>query len=104
MEISFIRAIASDEHLKWFAMKAYGLELMFLIEQSEATNSENGIDDTWLLIEHNRPQKGTFSLYINQLVNTGTIITPQSKVKRSKKILRLSDASQIALAQARKST
>jgi len=97
MNIKFFRSLNNDNQLRWFTRKAFGVELMFILEQLEEQKSSKGIDDTWLLIEHNRPQKGTFSLYVNELQTEGVIDIIRSKQKRSKKILRLSKVSKNAL-------
>jgi|SaaInlStandDraft_1057018.scaffolds.fasta_scaffold28146_5 hypothetical protein len=97
MNIEFFRSLSNDNQLRWFPRKAFGVELMFILEQLEEQESSKGIDDTWLLIEHNRPQKGTFSLYVNELQTEGVIDIIRSKQKRSRKILRLSKTSKNAL-------
>ena len=97
MTIEFFRSLNNDARLKWFPRKPFGLELMFILEQLEEQDSGKGIDDTWLLIQHNRPQKGTFSLYVNELCAEGVIDIFYSKEKRSRKILRLSNFSKLAL-------
>tara|TARA_B110000977_G_scaffold21845_2_gene26235 strand:+ start:316 stop:705 length:390 start_codon:yes stop_codon:yes gene_type:complete len=102
MNIEFFRDLNNDELLKWFPRKPFGLELMLLLEQLEEQDSGNGIDDTWLLIQHNRPQRGTFSLYVNELDDAGVIDIHRSKDKRSRKIMRLSKASISALNRIRK--
>ena len=97
MNIEFFRSLSNDNQLRWFPWKAFGVELMFILEQLEEQESSKGIDDTWLLIEHNRPQKGTFSLYVNELQTEDVIDIIRSKQKRSRKILRLSKTSKNAL-------
>ena len=97
MNIEFFRSLSNDNQLKWFTRKAFGTELMFILEELEEQDSNKGIDDTWLLIEHNRPQRGTFSLYVNELQTEGVINIICSKQKRSRKILRLSNTSKNSL-------
>ena len=102
MNIEFFRSLSDNEQLKWFPRKPFGVELMFILEQLEEQDSGKGIDDTWLLIQHNRPQRGTFSLYVNELQTEGVIDIARSKHKRSRKILRLSTSSKSALSKVRK--
>jgi len=85
MNIEFFRSLSNDNQLRWFPRKAFGVELMFILEQLEEQESSKGIDDTWLLIEHNRPQKGTFSLYVTELQTEGVIDIIRSKQKRSER-------------------
>ena len=70
--------------------KAYGLELLFKLENFDREDADNGIDDTYDAIEFNRPRKAAFSQFCSFLRDNKAIIYGVSNLKKSKTVLRLS--------------
>ena len=80
------------EHVgtRTFLSKPYGLELLFILEQCELENADNGVDDTHELLTQFKPRRGAFSTYIQDLCTCGYINKSTSGLKASKSILRMS--------------
>ena len=73
-----------------FLAKPYGLELLFILEQCELENADNGVEDTHELLTQFKPRRGAFSTFIQDLCAGGYITKSTSGFKASKSILRLS--------------
>ena len=90
MELDYIKDLAKSTHLSSFMSKAYGLELLFKLENFDQEGADNGIDDTYDAIEFNRPRKAAFSQFCSFLRDQNAIIYGVSNRKKSKTVLRLS--------------
>ena len=90
MELDYIKELGNSTHLSSFMSKAYGLELLFKLENFDLQGADNGIDDTYDAIEFNRPRKAAFSQFCSFLRDQKAIIYGVSSVKKSKTVLRLS--------------
>ena len=90
MELDYIKDLAKSTHLGSFMSKAYGLELLFKLENFDQEGADNGIDDTYDAIEFNRPRKAAFSQFCSFLRDQNAIIYGVSNRKKSKTVLRLS--------------
>ena len=90
MELDYIKDLAKSTHLSSFMSKAYGLELLFKLENFDREGADNGIDDTYDAIEFNRPRKAAFSQFCSFLRDQNAIIYGVSNRKKSKTVLRLS--------------
>ena len=90
VELDYIKGLAKSTHLASFMSKAYGLELLYKLENFVKEGADNGIDDTYDAIEFNRPRKAAFSQFCSFLRDQNAIIYSASSLKKSKTVLRLS--------------
>jgi len=90
VELDYIKELAKSTHLASFMSKAYGLELLYKLENFVQEGADNGIDDTYDAIEFNRPRKAAFSQFCSFLRDQNAIIYGVSNLKKSKTVLRLS--------------
>ena len=90
MELDYLKELAKSTHISSFMTKAYGLELLFKLENFDREDADNGIDDTYDAIEFNRPRKAAFSQFCSFLRDNKAIIYGASNLKKSKTVLRLS--------------
>ena len=103
MKLNQFQKFVSQPCIKMYFSKAYGLELMFVLDHAESEESDNGIDDTFDAIQFNKPRRAAFSEFINQLEMSGFLIKRLSDKKASKKVLRLSKEARQAFAEFNKS-
>ncbi len=101
MNSDFIKQCGNSSELCYFLFKSYGLELLFLLEEFETIQEDNGIDDTYDAIQFFKPRRAAFRAYCTFLRDKDSIYYSVSKLKQSKTILRLSDKSIIQLKSAR---
>ena len=87
MNAQLFRDISETKLLRYFLLKPYGLELLFLLSES---GEDDGIDDTHRKISSISVQKSMLSNFLTQLESKGVIELTQSIYKKSKKIPKLS--------------
>ena len=73
-----------------FCSKPYGLELLILLYDFTKKNDEYGIEETFEMIRYNRCKRPAFLSFVKDLEAEGIIFRIQSKVKKSRSLLRLS--------------
>ena len=84
------KALLTNQGAEIFCSKAYGLELMFVLDASDRIGADNGIDDTFDLILHNKPRRAAFSKFISTLESKKHLLKVPSDYKASKTVLRMS--------------
>ena len=72
-----------------FCSKPYGLELLILLYDFTKNNDEYGIEETFEMIRYNRCKRPAFLSFVKDLEAEGIIFRLQSKVKKSRSLLRL---------------
>ena len=72
-----------------FCSKPYGLELLILLYDFTRNNDEYGIEETFEMIRYNRCKRPAFLSFVKDLEAEGIIFRLQSKVKKSRSLLRL---------------
>ena len=72
-----------------FCSKPYGLELLILLYDFTKKNDEYGIEETFEMIRYNRCKRPAFLSFVKDLEAEGIIFRLQSKVKKSRSLLRL---------------
>lgn len=102
MNSEFIKQCGNSSELCYFLFKNYGLELLFLLEQFEASSEDNGIDDTYDAIQFFKPRRAAFRAYCGFLRDKNAIVYSGSCFKQSKIVLRLSIVAVSQLKEARK--
>lgn len=87
MNADFFKMMSETVLIKYFLIKPYGVELMFLLDERA---NDDGIDDTHRKICSTNVQKSMLSNFLYQLETHGAVIISQSKIKKSKRIPELS--------------
>ena len=72
-----------------FCSKPYGFELLILLYDFTRNNDEYGIEETYEMIQYNRCKRPAFLSFVKDLEAEGIIFRLQSKVKKSRSLLRL---------------
>jgi len=72
-----------------FCSKPYGFELLILLYDFTRNNDEYGIEETFEMINYNRCKRPAFLSFVKDLEAEGIIFRLQSKVKKSRSLLRL---------------
>ena len=72
-----------------FCSKPYGFELLILLYDFTRNNDEYGIEETFEMINNNRCKRPAFLSFVKDLEAEGIIFRLQSKVKKSRSLLRL---------------
>ena len=72
-----------------FCSKPYGFELLILLYDFTRNNDEYGIEETFEMIQYNRCKRPAFLSFVKDLEAEGIIFRLQSKVKKSRSLLRL---------------
>ena len=72
-----------------FCSKPYGFELLILLYNFTKNNDEYGIEETFEMIRYNRCKRPAFLSFVKDLEAEGIIFRLQSKVKKSRSLLRL---------------
>jgi len=72
-----------------FCSKPYGFELLILLYDFTRNNDEYGIEETFEMIRYNRCKRPAFLSFVKDLEAEGIIFRLQSKVKKSRSLLRL---------------
>ena len=72
-----------------FCSKPYGFELLILVYDFTRNNDEYGIEETFEMIQYNRCKRPAFLSFVKDLEAEGIIFRLQSKVKKSRTLLRL---------------
>ena len=72
-----------------FCSKPYGFELLILLYDFTRNNDEYGIEETFEMIYNNRCKRPAFLSFVKDLEAEGIIFRLQSKVKKSRSLLRL---------------
>ena len=85
---NFARCL-ENEAICLYCSKSYGLELLLFLYIAECEEIDNGVEDTYDAIKFNKPRRAAFSTFINTLIDKKLMLTENSAVKGSKRILRL---------------
>ena len=81
--------LLSVDGINRFCSKPYGFELLILLYDFTKNNDEYGIEETFEMIHYNRCKRPAFLSFIKDLEAEGIIFRIQSKVKKSRSLLRL---------------
>ena len=81
--------LLSVDSVNRFCSKPYGLELLILLYDFTKNNDEYGIEETFEMIRYNRCKRPAFLSFVKDLEAVGIIFRLQSKVKKSRSLLRL---------------
>ena len=81
--------LLSNKSIERICSKPYGFEFMVLIYNFTKNNSEYGVEETFEMIKHNMCKRPAFLSFIKDLENDEIIIRLQSKLKKSRILLRL---------------
>ena len=90
MNLIRYQKLLSHDGARAFLAKPYGLELLFILHESERNLADNGIEDSYDLLMYLKPRRAAFSSHINSLEANGHIIKAVSEKKASKSVLRMS--------------
>ena len=85
---SYLNLLSIDS-VNRFCSKPYGLELLILLYDFTKNNDEYGIEETFEMIRYNRCKRPAFLSFVKELEAEGIIFRLQSKVKKSRSLLRL---------------
>ena len=85
---SYLNLLSIDS-VNRFCSKPYGFELLILLYDFTKNNNEYGIEETFEMIHYNRCKRPAFLSFIKDLEAEGIIFRIQSKVKKSRSLLRL---------------
>jgi hypothetical protein len=85
---SYLNLLSIDS-VNRFCSKPYGLELLILLYDFTKNNDEYGIEETFEMIRYNRCKRPAFLSFVKDLEAEGIIFRLQSKVKKSRSLLRL---------------
>lgn len=88
MDSNRYKASLTNQGPEIFCSKAYGLKLIFVLNTAERIEADNGKDDTFDLILHNKPRRAAFSKFINLLESKRPLSKVPSSYKASKTVLR----------------
>lgn len=83
--------ILKKKHFRIVCSKSYGLELLLFLMHSTIDDADFGIQETYDRIKYNKPRKQAFIKFINNLEGRGYIYRQQSKLKKSRIVLRLEE-------------
>ncbi len=81
--------LLSVDNVNRFCSKPYGFELLILLYNFTRNNDEYGIEETFEMIQYNRCKRPAFLSFVKDLEAEGIIFRLQSKVKKSRTLLRL---------------
>ena len=81
--------LLSVDSVNRFCSKPYGFELLILLYDFTRNNDEYGIEETFEMIHYNRCKRPAFLSFVKDLEAEGIIFRIQSKVKKSRSLLRL---------------
>ena len=81
--------LLSNKSINRICSKPYGFELLVLLYNYTKNNSEYGVEETFEMIKHNRCKRPAFLSFIKDLENDEIIHRLQSKLKKSRTLLRL---------------
>ena len=81
--------LLSVDGVNRFCSKPYGFELLILLYDFTKNNDEYGIEETFEMIRYNRCKRPAFLSFVKDLEAEGIIFRLQSKVKKSRSLLRL---------------
>ena len=73
MKLNQFQKFVSQPCIKMYFSKAYGLELMFVLDHAESEESDNGIDDTYECIVYFKPKRAAFSQFCSSFKDIGEI-------------------------------
>ena len=81
--------LLSIKKIRQICSKPYGFELLILLYDFTRNNDEYGIEETFEMIHYNRCKRPAFLSFVKDLEAEGIIFRLQSKVKKSRSLLRL---------------
>ena len=81
--------LLSNRHIGKMCSKPYGFELLILLYNFSKNDAEIGIEETFEMIKHNKCKRPAFLAFIKNLESDKIIIRLQSKLKKSRILLRL---------------
>ena len=81
--------LLSVDGVNRFCSKPYGFELLILLYNFTRNNEEYGVEETFEMIHYNRCKRPAFLSFLKDLEPEQIIFRVQSKVKKSRTLLRL---------------
>jgi hypothetical protein len=84
-----LRGAAASPPLAPFFRRAFGLELLLLIDQAQREGRGLGIEECFEALTIAKPTRGTFARFFRELVLEEVVLADVSASKRSKREVRL---------------
>jgi hypothetical protein len=88
---NLIKNLLEHDECGLFLTKVYGLSLLSYLYESNLMQTQNSIEETYLNLQVGRPLRPAFYAFIKSLEANGSIRFEVGTVKKSIKVMRLTD-------------